>query len=108
MSRLNLDKLYRTDSGIPPKPISASTKSGSYCMRATARLENADGSEDYIAEFIGYSQNSEITKKVEEACNRYSARVGNTKCSGVKLFFIGAHPKCDGRVECKKNLFEGK
>ena len=106
--RLNLDNLYKTDSGIPPRPVTPPKNHGNYCMRATARLEHSDGSEGYLAEFTGYSHTSDITKKVEEACKRYSNKVGKTKCSDVKLFFIGAHPKCDGRIECIKNLFGGE
>ena len=105
--RLNLDKLYRTDTGLPPKPTPPSVGSGSYCMRAVARLENTAGGE-YIADFVGYSHDFDITEKVEEACKRHASRVSNSKCSDVKLFFIGAHPKCDGRIEFQKNLFESK
>lgn len=99
--RFNSDTIYKTDSGNPPATPPNKPKFGGYCFRVTNELKRSS-SEEEISKFIGYGQDISIVDKVEKTCKRHAGARAGTECTAAKLYFIGAHPKCDGRVEIEK------
>lgn len=101
ISRFNSDTIYKTDAGNPPATPPNKPKFGGYCLRVTNELKRSS-SEEEISKFIGYSQDISIVEKVEKTCKRHASARTGTECTATKLYFIGAHPKCDGRVVVEK------
>ena len=98
---LTPESIYRTDSGIPPETPPTKPTNGNYCFRVSNELKRSSSDEE-LTKFIGYSQDISIVEKVEKTCKRHSGRTSGTECTPPRLYFIGAHPKCDGRVEVEK------
>lgn len=107
-NRLDMSSIYRSISkketarvspgspgDTPPPPKS----SGDYCFRAEGAY--AIGKVETM-KFVGYSKEFDIIEKVQEYCARHKDNIKYGQCKDVKLFFMGSHPKCDGRVESEK------
>ena len=108
LGRFDMSNLYQSNSkkemprvspgspgDTPPPPKS----SGDYCFRAegayvVGRVETM--------KFVGYSKDFDIVDKVQQYCARHKDNIKYGQCKDVKLFFMGSHPKCDGRVESEK------
>ena len=100
-SRSFLYKIYsekpRLDSSNPPNKPPPSVGHGGYCFKVEQEYHNSDGSVN--RKFIGYDDNYDIVQKVETYCSAHAKREGSGGGSKARLFFLGSHPKCDGRVE---------
>ena len=99
--RFNSDTIYKTDSGNPPATPPPKVQSGGYCFRVSNELKRSS-SEEELSRFVGYSQDMSIVEKVEKTCKRHAGKTSGTECTAPKLYFIGSHPKCDGRVEVER------
>jgi len=97
------DRPPSLDSGLPPAKIPQCSGSGNYCFRVTQ--EYVDHHDNIERIFTGYDDDFSIVDKVQEHCDLHKKKMGRGECGDSKLYFIGPHPKCDGRVEVdiKKN-----
>lgn len=94
--------LPKTSGGNPPNKPSPPKGSGDYCFRAQAQLYQ-DGEE--AVTFTGYDKDFSIIDNVEKVCEKYKEkRDGTLECTNAKLFFIGAHPRCNGQIDVDVNL----
>ena len=69
---------------------------GSYCIKSTVRTTDWEGQPDAL--FVGYSQNMDIVKKTEVACERYKR--SGTKCGEAEMVIKGG--ECDEYIFMKK------
>ena len=90
----------RVDNNEPPHKPPPPVRNGDYCFRAQAEL--VDASDNELMKFTGYDKDFGITDKVENVCKVHEKN-NHGKCTNVKMFFIGAHPKCNGQIEVESN-----
>ena len=92
----------KTSGGNPPNKQIPKKISGDYCFRAETKLYH-DGEE--AIRVTGYDKDFSIVKNVTDACEKLKKqRDGNVECSPTKLYFIGSHPKCYGKIDVDINL----
>ena len=87
-----------------PPPIDTPNRweYGSYCWKVTVEATNKKGG-DVDRTFIGYSQNMDIAKRTEIACDRY--KKSGTVCGEVTMSMKGG--ECDDVIFMKlKNASE--
>ncbi len=94
--------LSKTSNGNPPIKHLPPKGTGDYCFRAQTQLYR-DGEE--IVRFTGYDKNVSIVDDVQKICEKFKKnRDGKLECTDIKLFFMGAHPKCNGEIVVDVNL----
>ncbi len=82
----------------PPPPVDTTKQweFGSYCWKVTVEALDKDGLVDRT--FIGYSQNMDITKRTQVACDRFKRR--GTVCGEVQMMMKGG--ECDEVIFMKQ------
>ena len=88
----------------PPPPVDTTKQwdFGSYCWKVTVEATNKKEG-DVDRTFIGYSQNMDIAKRTEIACDRY--KKSGTVCGEVTMSMKGG--ECDDVIFMKlKNATE--
>ena len=87
----------RTSGGNPPNRPAPPRVNGDYCFRAQAQLYQ-NGEE--AVTFTGYDKDLSIVDNVQNVCERFKEkRDGTAECTDAKLFFMGAHPRCNGEID---------
>jgi len=98
---ISINKRFRgkrrafVDDCPPPTIEDTELGYGSYCIKAVVKTTDFDGKED--ATFIGHSQNMNIVKKTELACERHKR--SGTKCNDVEMIIKGG--ECDEHIFMK-------
>ena len=82
----------------PPPPVDTTKQweFGSYCWKVTVEALDKDGLVDRT--FIGYSQNMDITKRTQVACDRF--KQSGTVCGEVQMMMKGG--ECDEVIFMKQ------
>ena len=97
--RFSIDDIYSTEGSEPPNKPPPPKQSGDYCFRAETSFSIGKVT---TYKYVGYSRDFSISNDVMDHCMKHKNNLKYGNCSDVKLAFIGAHPKCDGRVEQEK------
>lgn len=84
----------------PPAPPPSKKSFGSYCFRATCRVEDAQGCP--VAKVKGYGKSPEVSTQTEQACRRYVDKTGlgdRWVCGDAEVVLLPSlNMECEGEI----------